>query len=100
MPLLGARTGPTYQRVCPQAKGPGPDLASRRRGQFRFRFSVDFRVHRSGAPFGCTVQQHEHAPGPARRAGEDLGPRSPAAVAGSEGNVSEVPNPAPLCGAS
>jgi putative transposase len=46
--------------------------------------------------FTCIVQKHEHAPAPKKRAGIDLGLRCLATVAGTDGNVLEVPNPAPL----
>jgi putative transposase len=46
--------------------------------------------------FACIVQSHEHAPAPKKRAGVDLGLRCLATVAGTDGKVWEVPNPAPL----
>jgi putative transposase len=46
--------------------------------------------------FACTVQKHEHAPAAEKRAGVDLGLRCLATVAATDGNVFEVPNPAPL----
>jgi putative transposase len=42
------------------------------------------------------VQKHEHAPAPTKRAGVDLGLRCLATVAATDGNVFDVPNPAPL----
>jgi putative transposase len=46
--------------------------------------------------FVCVVENHEHAPAPKKRAGVDLGLRCLATVADTEGNILEVPNPAPL----
>jgi putative transposase len=46
--------------------------------------------------FSCVVEKHEHAPAPKKRAGVDLGLRCLATVAGTDGNILEVANPAPL----
>ena len=46
--------------------------------------------------FGCIVENHPRATPTKERAGVDLGIRSLATIADTDGNIIEVPNPAPL----
>jgi putative transposase len=58
--------------------------------------TLSVRWGRLFVSFACIVQKHDHAPAPKKRAAVDLGLRSLATVADTDGNILEVPNPAPL----
>jgi putative transposase len=77
LPVVGALRPKESTRRLQRLVHPGRDRV--------LNATLSERWGRLFVSFGCIVRQHEHAPAVARRAGVDLGLRSLATVAGSDG---------------